>query len=211
MNAPKITISLPCFGRPERTIRSIECILKQNINNWEAFIMGDGCPHFQKLIDNRYLETIKRKQEKKGNIIHYFNNKINSGGHGYVLTNLAIQNAAGKYLVFYANDDIILKNHFENYLQIAKTNHDFMYFDTWIDPIQQKRKAVLAPSQIGHSEIILRTDLAKRLKNHGAHYGHDWNFIEEMAKLGRGAKSKTDVITYHVMHVPSFGTRDVID
>ena len=49
---PRITISITCYGRPERTKRSIQCILDQDINGWEAFIMGDCCPDFQKLIDN---------------------------------------------------------------------------------------------------------------------------------------------------------------
>lgn len=211
MYAHKLTVSLPCYGRPQRTKRAIECILNQNVNDWEAFIMGDGCPYFQKMIDDGFLEKVKKKAAKKGNTIHYFNNKVNTGGYGYVLTNLVINEATGKYLIFYANDDIILPNHCENYLEIEKKNLDFMYFDTWIDPIQQKRNAVLAPSQIGHSEIILKTELAKRLSNHSSHYGHDWDFIDEMRKKGRGMKSLSQELTYHVMHVPNFGTRDIID
>lgn len=62
---PRITISITCYGRPERTKRSIQCILDQDINNWEAFIMGDCCPDFQKLIDSGYLQSIKEEQEKK--------------------------------------------------------------------------------------------------------------------------------------------------
>lgn len=213
LNNIKITISLPCYGRPERTNRAIQCILDQNINGWEAFIMGDGCPHFQKLIDNGYLESIKQSEYKKGNLIHYFNNQINTGGYGYVLTNLAIDNANGKFIVFYANDDIILPNHLENYLEISNCHNfiNYMYFDSWVDPIQQVRVAKLAPSEIGHSEIIIRTSFAKKLSKHDNHYGHDWNFIQEMISKGKGIKSKSKLLTYRVMHVPNFGTRDIID
>ncbi len=70
MNTPRITISIACYGRPLRTIRSIECIINQDINNWEAFVMGDACPHFQKLIDSGYLENIKQEQALKGNIFN---------------------------------------------------------------------------------------------------------------------------------------------
>ena len=131
----RITVSLPCYGRPQRTLRSIQYILDQDMNDWEAFIMGDACPEFQKLIDSGYLEHTKQEQKKKGNIIHYFNASENGGGCGYKLTNHAIQNANGKYLVFYANDDVILPNHFSNYLEIESTDLDYMYFSTWIDPI----------------------------------------------------------------------------
>lgn len=211
MSEPRITLSIPCFGRPKRTKRSIECIINQDANNWEAFIMGDGCGHFQKLIDNGYLENIKQEQVERGNIIHYFNSEKQVGGCGYQLTNYAIKNATGKYFIFFANDDVILPNHFSNYLEIENTELDYMYFDSWVDPISSVRESRLAPHAIGHSEIILKTELAKKLPPHTSVYGHDWDFINEMIRLGKGEKSKNKLQTYRVMHVPSFGTKDTIN
>jgi glycosyltransferase involved in cell wall biosynthesis len=190
MKEPRITISIACFGRPERTKRSIQCILDQDVDGWEAFIMGDACPDFQKLIDSDYLQSIKEEQEKKGNIIHYFNAETNNGGCGYKLINHAIQNATGKYFIFYANDDVILNNHFSNYLEIEKTELDYMFFNSWIDPISSARDSRLAPSVIGHSEIILKTELAKKLPEHSANYGHDWEFIYAMSQQGKVKSQK---------------------
>jgi len=211
MSVPRITVSMPCFGRPQRTLRSIQCIRDQNITGWEAFIMGDACPNFKVLIETGYLEDIKLQEAKRGNIIHYFNAEEQGGGHGYKLTNYAIQNATGKYLVFYSNDDIILPNHFENYLEIEEKDLDFMYFNTWIDPIDSIREPILGNSYIGHSEIILKTELAKKLPAHGHHYGHDWDFIYNMIQKGTGEKSESDKLTYKVMSVPAYGTKDTID
>jgi glycosyltransferase involved in cell wall biosynthesis len=211
MMQPRITVSIACYGRPERTKRSIQCILDQDINGWEAFIMGDCCPDFQKLIDNGYLQSIKEEQEKKGNIIHFFNAKENGGGCGYKLINYAIQNATGKYFIFYANDDIILSNHFSNYLEIENTNLDYMFFDSFVDPIDKVRVSRLVNCEIGHSEIILTTELAKQLPEHLPIYGHDWEFINAMSKQGKGEKSKSNALSYRVMHVPSFGTKDKIN
>ena len=208
---PRITLSIACYGRPERTKRSIQCILDQDINGWEAFIMGDCCPEFQKLIDSGYLQSIKEEQEKKGNIIHFFNAEQNGGGCGYRLTNHAIQNATGKYFVFFANDDVIDPTHFRNYLEIENTDLDYMFFDSFIDPIGKSRESRLAPSVIGHSEIILKTELAKQLPEHSAKYGHDWEFINAMAKQGKGEKSKSTNLSYRVMHVPNLGTKDRIN
>ena len=208
---PRITISMACYGRPERTKRSIQCILDQDINNWEAFIMGDCCPDFQKLIDSGYLQSIKEEQEKKGNIIHFFNAEKNGGGCGYKLINYAIQNATGKYFIFYANDDIILEDHFSNYLEIENTDLDYMFFNSWIDPIDKTRVSKLVICEIGHSEIILTTELAKQLPEHSPIYGHDWEFINAMSKQGKGEKSKNNILSYRVMHVPMFGTNDRID
>lgn len=211
MSDVRITVNLPCYGRPERTKRSIQCILDQDINGWEAFIMGDCCPEFQKLIDSGYLQSIKEEQEKKGNIIHFFNAEVNGGGCGYRLTNHAIQNATGKYFVFFANDDVIDRTHFRNYLEIENTDLDYMFFNSFIDPIGKARESVLAPSVIGHSEIILKTSLAKQLPEHSAKYGHDWEFINAMAKQGKGEKSKSTNLSYRVMHVPNLGTKDRIN
>lgn len=214
MKEIRLTLSIPCFGRPERTKRSIDCINNQDTNGWEAFIMGDCCPHFQNLIDSGYLESIKLEQEKKGNIIHYFNAETNGGGCGYKLTNHAISNASGKYFMFYSNDDIILPNHFTNYLEIEKTDLDFMYFNTWVDPRSEVRNSLLEYGHIGHSEIIVKTELAKKITSHNERYGHDWDFIDEMGRLGKGDKSQSENITYKVMSITNYGeiiTKETID
>jgi len=86
-----------------------------------------------------------------------------------------------------------------------------MFFNSWIDPIGKARNSTMAPSQIGHSEIVLTTELAKQLPEHLPIYGHDWEFISAMLKQGKGEKSKSNTLSYRVMHVPSFGTKDEIN
>jgi glycosyltransferase involved in cell wall biosynthesis len=208
----RLTISLPCYKRPERTKRSIECILAQDIDGWEAFINGDGCSDFQQLIDSGYLEDTAKRAAERGNIIHYMNFPQNSGGYGYALTNFAIQNASGKYIIFYANDDIIFPNHFRNYLEIENYPElDFMYFNSWVDCVKSIRDSSLNFTHVGHSEIIVKTELAKTITPHSTEYGHDWNFVKEVIEKGKGQKSQYNECTYKVMHVPGIGTNDVID
>ncbi len=209
---PRITVSIPCFGRPKRTLRAIDCIMNQDINGWEAFIMGDCCPDFQRLIDSGYLEEKKKEAESKGNILHYFNAEVNGGGCGYKLTNYAIENATGEYFVFYANDDIILPNHFSSYLsEIENTDYDFVYYDSYLDPINSKRGVRLAYCYIGHSEMIIRTDFLKTITPHSPEYGHDWTMIAEMIKKGKHKRGLVDNYTYIVMRLPNKGTKDKID
>lgn len=43
-----------------------------------------------------------------------------------------------------------------------------MYFNSWVDVWNKQRTALLGNSQIGHSEIILKTELAKKLPPHGS-------------------------------------------
>lgn len=86
-----------------------------------------------------------------------------------------------------------------------------MYFDSYLGPLKHPRVSRLAPSQIGHSEIIVRTSLAKKARPHEPKYGHDWNFIYDIIHNGKGTKSTSTETTYHVMHVPNYGTIDKID
>lgn len=208
---PRLTVSIPCFGRPERTKRAINCILDQDINGWEALIVGDECDLFQDLISSGYMEMAREKAMSQGNILDYYQWRPRSGGHGYKITNHNIQVAKGKYLVFYANDDIILPTHFRNYLEIERTSYDYMYFDSYINVLKEPRRSILAKDHIGHSEIIIKTELAKKLPPHTDQYGHDWDFINNMIHNGTGAKSNSKNYTYRVMSIPSLGCSDGID
>ena len=127
------------------------------------------------------------------------NNKINKGGHGFEITNENIMLALGEYFIFFANDDVILPNHFENYLSaIENTDYDFVYFNSLIVPNNQIRNAQLQYGHIGHSELIVKTEFLRQMPKHNAEYGHDWILIEEMAKRGKSVKSLC-APTYHVM------------
>jgi glycosyltransferase involved in cell wall biosynthesis len=212
MSDVRITIEMPCYGRPERTKRSIQCILDQDINNWEAFIMGDACPHFQRLIDSGYLQSIKEEQEKKGNIIHFFNEESNGGGCGYKLINYALKNAIGKYFVFFANDDIILPNHFSNYLsEIENTDYDMVYYNSHLAPFNSDRQTILAPSCIGHCDIIVKTETAREINSHTEKYTHDWDFIYELILNKKYKKANSELATYRVMRLGNGPVVDSID
>ena len=138
----RVSISLPCYGRPKRTIRSIENICNQTINGWEALVVGDGCPIMQDYLDSNYFSDLIYESKKMGNILDISNLTENKGGHGYYITNMNIERAKGKYLTFFANDDEILPNHLESYLSgIENTNYDFVYFDSFIEPYNGNRIA----------------------------------------------------------------------
>jgi glycosyltransferase involved in cell wall biosynthesis len=200
MNDTRLTLSMPCFGRRKGTIRAIECIANQSIDGWEALVIGDGCPIMQDFVDSDYFSDIINDCNKRGNSLIIKNNDINYGGHGYHITNQNIQAATGKYFLFFANDDVILPNHFANYLsQIEGTDFDFVYFDSWVNPIKHKRVSRLQYGMIGHSELIIKTDFLKKMPTHNEHYGHDWALIQSMANTGKSKKASTQETTYHVM------------
>jgi hypothetical protein len=196
----RLTVSMPCFGRPERTIRAINCIAKQNINGWEAFVVGDGCPVMRDFIESEYFAGLIDQCSYNGNDLMICNNPVNQGGHGFAITNNNIQIASGKYFTFFANDDIILPNHFENYLsQIEGTDLDFVYFNSEVKPTNSLRVSRLEYGMIGHSELIVRTDFLRQMPTHNEHYGHDWALIQSMMENGKHKKAENCLATYHVM------------
>ena len=196
----RLTVSMPCYGRPQRTIRAIECIANQTANEWEALVIGDGCPVMKDFITSGYFNDIRNDCRSRGNDLYLGNNPINKGGHGFAITNHNIEVAQGEYFTFFANDDIILPNHFENYLsQIEGTDLDFVYFDSWVNPRNAIRNTQLQYGMIGHSELIVWTDFLRQMPTHNEHYGHDFELIQNMAKNGKHQKAINCPPTYHVM------------
>lgn len=183
----RLTLSMPCYLRPKRTIRAIESICSQNINGWEALIVGDGCPYMADYIASSTFSDIIKECELKGNILNIKNFPENKGGCGYSIINHNISVAKGKYFLFLSNDDVILPNHFENYLSgIENTDYDFCYFNTYIEPLKTLRVPTLNYCAIGHSELIVRTEFLRTIPPHNSEYGHDWVLISNM--LNQGAK-----------------------
>ena len=212
---PKIGIVVPCYGRPARTRRIINNILSQTINNWEAFIIGDGCPQFQNMIHSLEVDYFIKTAKEKGNILHCFNLDKNYGGFGYHIMNYAIQNTKSEYFIFAGNDDIILPNHFEHYLsEINNTDLDLVYYKTLVAANNTIRDPHLRGGGIGHSEIIVRTNIIKDIK-HSNEYGHDWSFINNiLLKNPKIKKAESNQSTYVVTHIHHFGediTCDNID
>ena len=197
---------MPCFGRPQRTIRAIESILSQTINNWEAFIIGDCCPDFQRVLDANNKESItwRERAHASGNEIRMFNSKKHEDGYGYAYRNYANEFNNAEFMMYLDNDDMLEPNHFENYLsEIDGTGYDLVYFNTklqylqnyhqqtgFINPIADRnffiRNTQMLEGKIGHAELIIRS---KFLKDHPEiqetpEYGHDWKFIQQMISAG---------------------------
>jgi glycosyltransferase involved in cell wall biosynthesis len=212
MDNPRISIVIPCWGRPARTRRIINNVLSQTINNWEAFIIGDGCPHFENMIESHEVAYFKKAAEEGGNLLHCYNLKENGGGFGHHIVNDAVSKALGKYFIFAGNDDILLPNHFEHYLsEIENTDLDLVYYNTYVGPTKSIRNAQLKAGSIGHSELIIRTDFMRDIQ-HDPKYSHDWRFIEQLInKQPKHKKAQSTYCTYVVTHIHHYGKDYSID
>lgn len=213
----RITVSMPCFGRPKRTMRAVESICSQNINGWEALVVGDGCSDMQDLILSNSFADLQREAQANGNILSISNLAYNRGGYGYHIINENIKYANGKYFVFLSNDDVIMPNHFESMLSgIENTEYDFVYYNTFIsalfehdEKLEKIRESKLEAGLIGHAEIIVKTDFLRTMPLHTDEYGHDWKLIENMMQNGKYKKVFSEP-TYIIKGVGEL-RRDFID
>ena len=209
MNQPIVTICMPCFGRPYRTLRVLNQLLEQDLQGWEAYIIGDGCPDFQILLESGEFDSIQKKA--KGNKMVFSNLPIHRGGWGYEVRNKVKELATGKYFIYIDNDDCITQDHLSHYVsQIEGTDYDFIFFDTFIKPTNQIRVSHMLFGHIGHAELVVRSSFLKTMPPHNSEYGHDWMLISNMVRLGaKYKKSDSGKATYQVMGLGNFRETDV--
>lgn len=199
----KITVIVPCFGRPERTKRVVHNLFEQTLTDWEAFFIGDCCPQFQELIDSGFFGAASKEARERGSVLIASNLPNHYGGYGYEARNRAKLHANGEYICFVDNDDVITPAHLQNYYDaIHGTDYDFVYFNSEIKPLKKVRFTSLKFGEIGHAELIIKTDFYKRMPPQTPDYGHDWKLIQDMLDFGANYKKAEEVIpTYVVMGV----------
>lgn len=204
----KVSLIVPSYLRPQRTQRAIECIMNQDMQDFEAYIAGDKCPFIQELINSgKSLEYTKMAADK-GIKLSIFNMPHHYAGYGYQSRNTCVQLAYGDYVMFMDNDDVIEANHISNYYNsISETDNDLMYFDSWVDPIEERgtrgklRETKIEEGLIGHAEIIVKSSILKALKPETSEYNHDWFYIKQMVDAGVKYEKSTNKPTYKIMGV----------
>lgn len=201
LKRPDLTIILPTYNRPELLQRCLSSIDRQEgYMSAEILVYGDNCPVLDSLEltskYNLYVENLPAP---------------NSGNPARAI-NLAIDRANSDYTIFVGDDDLLLPRHFQNYLSsIRGTEYDWVYHNSWIstvdlgkDPLEVAPKGILRDSavawgRIGHSEIIIKTDLLKIAPIHVPDYGHDWVLIQWLAenfKYNKSEKEATYIVNW---------------
>ena len=185
----RITIVVPCWKRPLRTLRMLENIMAQDMTEWEAFFIGDGCADFDKMLLTSEVQDIQKKAAQQGSLLHIFNWQEHLAGWGQHIINYAIDNSRGQFFIFAANDDEILPNHFRHYLsEIEESPMDLVAYKTFVAPNNEMRAPQFRACEIGHSEIILRTSVLKGLPKVPPSGTHDWSLIDEMMRASQKYK-----------------------
>jgi hypothetical protein len=163
--------------------------MAQDMTEWEAFFIGDGCADFEEMMNSDEVKEIRQKAASQGSLLHLFNWHEHVGGWGQHILNYAIDNAKGEFFIFGANDDEILSNHFRHYLsEIEESPMDMVAYKTFVAPNNSMRAPQFRACEIGHSEIILRTSVLKGLPKVPSSGTHDWSLIDEMLRVSQKYK-----------------------
>lgn len=203
---PLISIIIPCYKRPLRTIRCLNSILQQNFENWEAIFIGDNCPDFQGFINNGVFKEYKEKEAIKGNTLIFENLNRHYGGWGSMCRQVGINIARGKYICFLDNDDIVLPDHLSNYSGFMETNPDldFAYFNARTEPWKRDRNSVLSRGGIGNAELLFKANVLRKEYEVDLEYEHDWRLVDKLMKKGYKYAKCNNSPTYIIMSVPNY-------
>jgi hypothetical protein len=100
--------------------------------------------------------------------------------------------------VFLDNDNVLLPNHFENYLsEIEGTAYDFVYFDILVRG--ERWKTRLAYSQIDQGAVIVKTQMLRQIPPQSPLYWKDWEMIQHLLAKDCKHKKSGNAPTYHMM------------
>lgn len=109
---PKVSIIIPCYNQAEFLSDTIDCLLAQDLKDWECIIVDDGST------DNSYQIACNYKEKDLRFKVY---KQPNSGSA--TARNRGLQEATGKFIQFLDADDIIEHNKLCEQVEFMLDNH----------------------------------------------------------------------------------------
>jgi len=115
-----VSVIIPLYNREELIVETLQSLLNQTFNNWEAIVVDDGST------DNSYnvvdeiskkeprIKLLKRNREPKG---------------APTCRNIGIKESSGNFIMFLDSDDILALRCLENRIDVALVNKQY---DFWV-------------------------------------------------------------------------------
>lgn len=113
MNNPTISIIIPCYNSEKFLAETLECLLKQTIENWEAIIVNDGSEDNSSAIAHEYAA-----KDKRFKVIDQENAGVSAA------RNNGIKEAQGKYILPLDADDLIDPTYTEKAVAYLESHPD---------------------------------------------------------------------------------------
>jgi glycosyltransferase involved in cell wall biosynthesis len=108
---PIVSIIIPCYKTEKTLSETLQSVLDQNFNEWEALIINDGSPDA--------IEDIALNWVKKDSRFKYFSKQ----NEGLAKTrNYGIAKALGEYILPLDSDNLVAKDFIKDAIQILDSN-----------------------------------------------------------------------------------------
>ena len=187
---PKVTVLL-CIYNGEPYLRSsLESILGQTYEDFELLIINDGST-------DGTVDVIKTFKDYRIRLIH---NEKNQGLISCL--NQGIGVARGVFLARQDSDDLAIDSRLEKQVKYLESHSNAVLVGTWLSLIDEHgieleqwkypedpllvRWAMLFDSPVGHSSVMFRTEVARKLGGYSRNhiYAEDYDFWSRMSKSG---------------------------
>ena len=222
-STPLVSIVIPTYNHANFLGKSLESIIDQTYNNWEAIV-----------IDNHSTDETNQVIDKfKDSRIQYF--KISNYGIIAKSRNFGINVAKGDWIAFLDSDDWWTKDKLEICLKNIDQNIDFIYHK--LEIIYDKSKSLLNRKRyigrqlnkpilhnlltsqieegnaIGNSSVLVRKDILIRIggisENRDLVASEDFNTWLRVAELTDQFKYIKEKLGYYLVHDNSAQKRDL--
>ncbi len=118
-NQPLFSVIVPTYNQADYLPETLESLLRQTYDNWEAVVVNDGSTDNTAEILKSY--TVKDRRIRVVN--------KNNGGVASAL-NEGIKNARGEWICWLSSDDMFEPDKLEVHVQAIKDNPDIRFFHT---------------------------------------------------------------------------------
>lgn len=206
---PRISVIIPCYNGEKYLSETLDCILRQKLEDWECVIVNDGS-------SDGSLDIIKEYSEKDNRF--RFLDKENEGPS--TARNSGVRVSNGKFLLFLDSDDQIaddylcrgveyLDVHPECALYYSKTRY-FGARNDIMDSFYSGYKDLLAKNSIVCASIIRRCDFDRvggfdeKMKGY-----EDWEFYIRLLYHNEIVFQDTDVLFFYRMHDNPVGVNTI--
>ena len=146
----KVSIITPVFNCEKLIEKTIECVIKQNYQNWEMLLVDDCSTDKSKDIIEKY--------SKKDSRIKYFILEKNSGAA--VARNYALEQATGRFIAYLDADDLWKEDKLEKQVNFMIKNN-YAFSCTSYEKIDEngtkKNKIVKMPEKINYDLYLRNT------------------------------------------------------
>ncbi len=150
---PLISIIIPNYNKVKYLSSTLNSIVSQNWQNWEAIIVDDGSTDGSQEIIKEFAESDQR--------LHFIQRNRDPKG-GSVCRNIGIEFAGGEYMIFFDSDDLMSQYCIEQRINFMRENPelDFAIFPVGtFHMVIGDNKMIWRPKKGNHLNMFLRHDL----------------------------------------------------